>query len=137
MKKIKRNRFIYAILTLVVMILGLFSKRMNNVMTDFFKTYLGDSLWALMIFFGAAFIFTGMKTKKVALISLAFCYLIEISQLYDASWIDNIRKTTLGGLTLGYVFSWKDLIAYAIGIIVGIGIETLILNILVRNRTER
>ncbi|KEI00935.1 hypothetical protein Z955_04815 [Clostridium botulinum C/D str. DC5] len=137
MKSYRRNRIIYNIITLIVMGLGLFSRKMNNDMPDFFKIYLGDSLWALMIFFGIAFIFKGMETKKVALISLAFCYLIEISQLYHARWIDNIRKTTLGGLILGYVFSWKDLIAYAIGIIVGIGIEILILNILVRNSTER
>lgn len=75
-----------------------------------------------------------MKTKKVGLISLIFCYLIEISQLYHASWIDDIRKTTLGGLILGYVFSWKDLIAYAIGIIAGACIEFLVLTTYVKNK---
>ncbi|AEB76463.1 DUF2809 domain-containing protein [Clostridium botulinum] len=126
MKEFKRNRFIYGILTLGVMILGLFSKKINNVMTYIFRIYLGDSLWALMIFFGMAFIFRSMKTKKITLISLSFCYIIEISQLYHASWIDSIRKTTMGGLILGYVFSWRDLIAYAMGILVGVWIELLI-----------
>ncbi|KOA92448.1 DUF2809 domain-containing protein [Clostridium botulinum] len=126
MKEFKRNRFIYGILTLGVMILGVFSKKINNVMTYIFRIYLGDSLWALMIFFGMAFIFRSMKTKKITLISLSFCYIIEISQLYHASWIDSIRKTTMGGLILGYVFSWRDLIAYAMGILVGVWIELLI-----------
>ena len=39
------------------------------------------------------------------------------------TWIDNIRKTTLGGLVLGYVFSWSDLLGYAIGISVGVIID--------------
>ncbi len=76
-----------------------------------------------MIFMLCRFILKGTKTKIVALMALAFCYLIEISQLYHSNWIDNIRKTTLGGLVLGYVFSWKDLLAYAIGIGIGIIVE--------------
>ena len=125
-KNYRRNRIIYSAMTVSVMCLGLFSRKIKNVIPDFINMYLGDSLWALMIFFGIAFIFKSMKTKKVGLISLIFCYLIEISQLYHASWIDDIRKTTLGGLILGYVFLWKDLIAYAIGIIAGVCIEFLL-----------
>jgi hypothetical protein len=45
--------------------------------------------------------------------------------LYHANWIDTIRKTTLGGLILGYGFLWSDLLAYAIGIAAGVIIEFL------------
>ncbi|HDK7138994.1 TPA: DUF2809 domain-containing protein [Clostridium botulinum] len=119
----KRNRLVYGFATFIVMFLGLCSRKLKYFIPDFFNVYLGDILWALMIFMLFAFIFKGAKTKMVALMALAFSYLIEISQLYHSNWIDNIRKTTLGGLVLGYVFSWKDLLAYAIGIGIGIIVE--------------
>ncbi|MBE1303612.1 DUF2809 domain-containing protein [Clostridium botulinum] len=119
----KRNRLVYGFATFIVMFLGLCSRKLKYFIPDFFNVYLGDILWALMIFMLFAFIFKGTKTKMVAFMALAFSYLIEISQLYHSNWIDNIRKTTLGGLVLGYVFSWKDLLAYAIGIGIGIIVE--------------
>ncbi|MDM5188668.1 DUF2809 domain-containing protein [Bacillus sp. DX4.1] len=121
----KRNRVIYAILIIVVIILGLSSRKMANLLPDVLNAYVGDALWALMIFSGFGFVFRRMEAKKVALISIVFCYLIELSQLYHANWIDNIRETTLGGLVLGYGFLWSDLLAYAIGIGTGLVIELL------------
>ena len=121
----KRNRLLYGIMIIIVIILGLCSRNMAIFLPDFLNTYLGDALWALMIFIAFAFIFREMETKIVALMGISFCYLIEVSQLYHANWIDNIRKTTLGGLVLGYGFLWSDLIAYAIGIGVGVIIEIL------------
>ena len=121
----KRNRLLYVFMIIIVIILGLCSRKMANVIPDFLNTYLGDALWALMIFIAVGFIFRKMETKVVALIGILFCYLIELSQLYHANWIDNIRKTTLGGLILGYVFSWRDLVAYAIGIGAGVIVEAL------------
>ncbi len=119
----KRNRLVYGFATFIIMFLGLCSRKLKYFIPDFLNVYLGDALWALMIFMLCGFILQGTKTKIVALMALAFCYLIEISQLYHSNWIDNIRKTTLGGLVLGYVFSWKDLLAYAIGIGIGIIVE--------------
>ena len=45
--------------------------------------------------------------------------MIEISQLYQAEWINNIRHTTLGGLILGQGFLWSDMVAYTVGVIIG------------------
>lgn len=78
-----------------------------------------------MIYIGFGFIFRTMKIKTVALIGISFCYLIELSQFYHANWIDNIRKTTFGGLILGYGFLWSDLLAYTIGIGIGVTVEFL------------
>ena len=122
----KRNRLLYGTMIIIVMILGLYSRKMIAVIPSFLNTYLGDALWALMIFIAFGFIFIAMNTKKVALISLSFCYFIELSQLYHANWIDTIRNTTLGGLILGYGFLYSDLLAYAIGIGAGVIIEILI-----------
>ncbi|MBU3218288.1 DUF2809 domain-containing protein [Clostridium estertheticum] len=121
----KRDRLLYAGMTIIVISLGLYSRRMANVIPNYMNLYLGDALWALMVFIALGFVFREMKTKVVAIIGISFCYLIEISQLYHASFIDNIRETTLGGLVLGYVFSWSDFLGYAIGILVGIIIDIL------------
>ncbi|HDR7623679.1 TPA: DUF2809 domain-containing protein [Bacillus mycoides] len=115
----KRNRLLYAVFTIVVIILGLSSRKFAFALPDLLNDYLGDALWALMIFVGFGFLFPKIETKKLAFISLIFCYGIEISQLYHAEWIDSIRATTLGGLVLGYGFLWSDLVAYTIGVGVG------------------
>ncbi|KAA0775161.1 DUF2809 domain-containing protein [Bacillus sp. AR2-1] len=115
----KRNRLLYALFTIVIIILGLSSRKLAFALPHLLNAYLGDALWALMIFTGLGFLFPKIETKKLAFISLLFCYGIEVSQLYHAEWIDSIRATTLGGLVLGYGFLWSDLVAYTIG--VGIG----------------
>ena len=53
-----------------------------------------------------------------ALIALAFCFVIELSQLYQAPWLNAIRQTTLGGLILGFGFLWSDLLGYCVGVFV-------------------
>lgn len=121
----KRNRLWYAVMIIIVIVAGLYSRKMAKVIPDFLNTYLGDALWALMIFIGFGFIFRTIKTRFVALLALSFCYLIEFSQLYHANWIDRIRETTLGGLVLGYGFLWSDLFSYFIGIGFGVMMELL------------
>lgn len=86
----------------------------------FVKLYVGDGLWALMVFFGFAFFFRKWSTLAVALAALGFSVSIEISQLYHAPWIDNLRKIPLAGLVLGFQFVWSDLICYTLGVAIGV-----------------
>ncbi|WP_459502934.1 ribosomal maturation YjgA family protein [Bacillus sp. C1] len=122
----KRNRLLYVVVTIIVMILGLASRKFAYALPNLLNAYLGDALWALMIFVGFGFLFNKMGTKKVVFISLLFCYGIEMSQLYHAEWIDRIRATTVGGLVLGYGFLWSDLVAYTIGIGMGALCESVV-----------
>ena len=59
------------------------------------------------------------------MVAMAFAVAIELSQLYHAPWIDSIRRTTLGGLILGFGFLWSDLACYALGVGLGVLVETL------------
>ncbi|MGR5862883.1 ribosomal maturation YjgA family protein [Bacillus pacificus] len=122
----KRNRLLYAMFTILVIISGLSSRKFAFALPALLNDYLGDALWALMIFIGFGFLFPKIETKKLAFISLMFCYGIEVSQLYHAEWIDSIRATTLGGLVLGYGFLWSDLVAYTIGVGVGFLFEFIL-----------
>jgi glycopeptide antibiotics resistance protein len=78
------------------MALGLFTRKMWGHLPDWINSRLGDVIWAVMIYFMAGFLFHRSSVKKVALIAILFCYFIEVTQLYHATWIDNIRQTTLG-----------------------------------------
>lgn len=121
----KRNRLLYGSMIIIIIILGLYSRKIDNIIPKVLNIYLGDTLWALMIFIIFGFIFSSLETKKVGLTGISFCYIIELSQLYHSNWIDTIRQTTLGGLVLGYGFLWSDLLAYTIGIGIGLTIELL------------
>ena len=97
--------------------LGLFARKIAYpYLPQIINDYLGDAIWASMIFLIFRFTFFNKDTRYIAIISLVFCFLIEISQLYNAPWIDAVRATTLGRLVLGSGFLWSDLLAYYIGI---------------------
>ena len=114
----RRNRILYLILTIITIILGLLSRKVQGL-PQIISSYSGDALWALMIFFLFSFLFNKKSTIFILVISIIFSYGIEISQLYHAPWIDSIRATTLGGLILGFGFLWSDLICYTVGIVIG------------------
>ena len=134
----KRNRLLYLILTIIVMVLGLLSRKISGL-PKIIELYSGDILWALMVFLLFAFLFNKKSTIFIISWAIIFSYSIEISQLYHAPWIDAIRNTTLGGLILGFGFLWSDLVCYTIGIIVGAIIDIMInkTNIKVMSNEER
>ena len=53
----KRNRLLYATFTIIVIILGLSSRKFAFALPELLNDYLGDALWALMIFIGFGFYF--------------------------------------------------------------------------------
>lgn len=118
-----RTRFIYLAATLVVMVLGLSSRRYGAYLPVFIAEYAGDTLWSLMVFLGISFLFPATKSLNRGGIALAFSYLMEVSQFYHAPWIDALRETTLGGLILGFGFLWSDLICYTVGIGIGVALD--------------
>lgn len=134
----KRNRLLYLILTIIVMILGLLSRKISGL-PKIIELYSGDILWALMVFLLFAFLFNKKSTIFIISWAIIFSYSIEISQLYHAPWIDAIRNTVLGGLILGFGFLWSDLVCYTIGVIIGIIIDIMInkTNIKVMSNEER
>ena len=123
----RRNRILYLILTIITIILGLLSRKVQGL-PQIISSYSGDALWALMVFFLFSFLFNKKSTIFILVISIIFSYGIEISQLYHAPWIDSIRATTLGGLILGFGFLWGDLICYTVGIVIGAIIDKIINN---------
>jgi len=118
-----RNRIIYIIIIFIVIVLGLVSRYLSDFLPKWIHFYLGDVLWALMIFFIFGVVFKTKNTFWIGIVSIIFCFTVEISQLYQAQWINTIRHTAVGGLVLGYGFLWSDLLAYIVGIGIGISLE--------------
>jgi hypothetical protein len=114
------NRKSYFFLFVFTIFLGLSSRKFAIIFPEFINLYLGDALWALMVYWLVRFIKPSLKIINTSFIALIFSYSIEVSQLYHANWIDVIRKTTLGGLILGFGFLWSDMLAYSIGILIGV-----------------
>jgi len=55
----------------------------------------------------------------LAILALALAFGIELSQLYQAPWINRARDTTVGALILGFGFRGADLVCYTVGIALG------------------
>ena len=122
----KRKRVHYALLIILTVLLGISSRKFPEILPSFLFLYLGDTLWALMVFFIMGFLLPRTSTIKIGIAALVFSLAIEFSQLYQSTWINQIRHTTFGGLILGFGFLWTDVICYIIGIILGMVIETYI-----------
>ena len=122
----KRNRSVYTFLLLATVVIGLLSRA--DFIPKLIYPYLGDVLYTLMIFFLLGLFFPTMHSLKLALLAIAISFLIEISQLYQADWINAIRNTRLGGLLLGYGFLWSDLASYFIGGLLGFFMEIFVVN---------
>jgi hypothetical protein len=105
------SRTAYFFVMITIMIMGLASRHTGGI-----PLWIGDVLWAMMIFYMVVWLFIRRNLLIWILISLGFCYLIEFSQLYQAPWINRIRHTVLGGLILGETFLWGDLLCYTAGI---------------------
>jgi Protein of unknown function (DUF2809) len=118
-----RNRVKQVLYIAIVIILGLASRSYGEKLPTWLAAYSGDILWGLMVYLIIGFLLPRQKIGYIAFIAFIFSALIEISQLYHASWIDMIRSNRLGGLLLGYGFLWSDIVCYAFGITVGVAIE--------------
>jgi len=117
----KREWYVFAVV--VTIALGLASRHFQRALPEVLGKYPGDALWALMVFFGWGVVFTRASTVRVAMLTLAVCVAIETLKLDQAPWIVGIRHTTLGHLVFGHSFSWGNLVAYAVGTVVGVLIE--------------
>jgi len=116
-----RNRVGYAVAVAVVIALGLASRRHPGVLEPLFGKYPGDALWAAMVFFAGGVLGPRARTATLAAAAAAVCLVIELMKLYQAPWAVAVRHTVVGHLVFGHVFSWQNLAAYAVGVLVAAG----------------
>ena len=95
----------------ITIVIGLASRKY-----PVFGSYPGDALWASVVAYAWFFVFNRKGFITIAALSLATSYAVELSQLYHAPWIDQIRSASLGRLLLGSGFDPIDLVAYTLGV---------------------
>lgn len=94
-----------------VLILGLGSRKVS-----YLPAWLGDSLWASLVYLGWAVLLPRLNPKKLALLALLSSWMVEFSQLIQTPELVAFRSTTLGHLLLGQGFLVSDLLTYTVGI---------------------
>lgn len=119
---LKKSRFQYFILFLLIIFLGTISRKIS-----FVPLWIGDFLYAVMIYVLVRIILINKKSIQVTLLSLLMCYAIEFLQLYQGDWMVELRKTLFGRYVLGQGFLWSDILAYTFGILFIFLIEKTIL----------
>jgi hypothetical protein len=80
----------------------------------------GSVLWGAMVFFLVALAAKRLPVPIVALIAAAIATVVELFRLVHAPWLDSFRLTLAGALLLGRIFSPWDMLAYGVGISLGV-----------------
>lgn len=120
----KSNRLNYFLLIILVIILGILSRKTSGI-----PLFIGDVLYAVLIYFGFRFLIIDSKKSTSLLLSLLFCFGIETLQLVQIDWLLAIRKTTLGHYILGEGFLWLDLLCYVMGTLLAFLIDKNLLKL--------
>ncbi len=121
-----RDRRWYVLAALATIALGLFSRTDFNLFPQALGKYPGDAFWALLVFLILTIVKPAWPTKALAILAFGISCADEVSQLYQAPWINSIRANFFGHIVLGSSFSWLDLLSYAVGAGLGIGIDLLL-----------
>jgi hypothetical protein len=122
----KRNRFVYAGLVTVTIALGLGSRIWRSSLPSFIGDYAGDVLWTVCLFFCLALILSKAPTWKLFCAALIGSLLVELSQLYHAPWVDELRGYKIIALMIGSTFVWSDLVCYFFGAVVAGAIDIIL-----------
>jgi len=106
-------------LAIIVSGLGLRGFGLGLGLPAFFVKYGGSVLWGTMVFFLVAMAASNLSRRRIALISAAIAICVELFRLVHAPWLDAFRPTLAGALLLGRIFSAWDMLAYGVGIVLG------------------
>lgn len=106
--------------------LGLATRRVPEVFPLVVAEYGGDTLWAAMVFWLLALWRAHASTARLAAAAMGLCTVVELSQLYQATWATSLRAKPGVGLMLGQGFLWSDLVCYATGVVTAAALDALL-----------
>ncbi|MBI5261119.1 MAG: DUF2809 domain-containing protein [Bradyrhizobium sp.] len=114
-------------IALIIIVCGLALRRYGFQigLPAFIVKYGGSLLWATMVFFLVSATLPRLDRRDAALIAAAVAILVELFRLVHTPWLDSFRLTTAGALLLGRIFSPWNMVAYGIGILLGVALDWL------------
>lgn len=86
----------------------------------FVVKYGGSALWGTMVFFLVAIAASHRSRSSIALIAAGIAVGVELFRLVHFPWLDAFRLTLPGALLLGRIFSSWNMLAYGVGIAIGV-----------------
>ena len=110
------RRILYAACVVFLTWLALATRHHPQWFHPLVAVYGGDTIWAGMFLFFLRTIFLNTSLWKLAALAYALGIADEFSQLYRATWANQVRQTTIGRLLFGAGFLWSDILCYGIGI---------------------
>ena len=119
----RRSRWLIVILALLVIAVGLASRRGLVQFPAVLGNYPGDALWAWVVLLCVAWVRPAITRGRLVGMSLVIAFAIEFLQLYQAPWMQALRANKLAYLVLGNGFDSLDLLAYVVGIALGATVD--------------
>lgn len=104
-----KARFKYFFIVILIIAIGLLSRKLP------IPFFIGDVLYAMMIYFILRSLFITRKLTSIFCIAIFLCFLIEFSQLIREPWLHDLRNSWIGRHVLGSGFLLTDLLAYVGG----------------------
>lgn len=114
-------RWRYLLAAAAVVPLGLSTRVEGAPWPAFVLLHGGDALYATMFYFGARAL--PIPLRAAAALALGWCFAVETLQLVQVDWLVALRQTLPGRLVLGQGFEWVDLLRYAAGVALGVGVD--------------
>lgn len=118
-----RSRIWLSLLIVLVIAIGLASRRGYVPFPAALQNYPGDALWAWVVLLCVAWMRPAITRSQLVVWSLVIAFAIEFLQLYQAPWIQAVRANKLAYLVLGNGFDPLDLLAYVVGIAIGAAVD--------------
>ncbi len=91
----------------------------------FVRPYVGDVLVVILIYcFVCSFVKIPLWLGAVGV--LLFAYTVELLQYFNFVQILGLQDSRLANVVLGNSFAWMDIVAYTVGIIIVVWVETIL-----------
>lgn len=104
----------------LTLVIGPLPREFPGLLPEVVVDHAGDVLWATAVLLGFALLWPRWPVPRLAAVAGLIALAVELQQLYQPQWLVDFRSRRLPGLVLGRGFLWADLVAYALG--VGLGV---------------
>lgn len=114
-----------AVALLAVVGLGLGSRSGHAAIPMWIADHAGDALWSVCAFVGFAWIRPDARSRSLCAAALITSFSVEVSQMVEVDWLDELRRTVPGRLLLGQGWQWLDLPRYVVGVLLAVTADAL------------